>query len=169
MRAESNQNGSEKTIIAPCVADPQDVSSECALVRPDDPCSIVILGATGDLTARKLMPSLFNLYRNQGLPEPFTIVGCGRTPLDHQGFRKKIENAVMSALDADHKTWQAFAKLLYYQTITYDDVSSFDHLKNFVKDLDKKNGTGGNRMFYLALPPSLYQPVTQMLGQAAHA
>ena len=62
---------------------------ECAVLERSDPCIIVIFGATGDLTARKLIPALFNLYRNRGLPESFAIVGCGRTQLDDPQFRSR--------------------------------------------------------------------------------
>ena len=62
----------------------------CVAPVPSDPCSIVILGATGDLTSRKLMPALFSLYRNGGLPKPFLIVGCGRTPWTDEEFRGRM-------------------------------------------------------------------------------
>ena len=61
---------------------------ECSTVQRSEPCAIVIMGATGDLTARKLIPALFNLYKNGGLPDPCIIVGCGRTPLSDDDFRQ---------------------------------------------------------------------------------
>ena len=66
----------------------------CVVAVPADPCSIVILGATGDLTSRKLMPALFNLYRNGGLPEPFLVVGCGRTEWTEVEFRSRMQAAI---------------------------------------------------------------------------
>jgi len=83
----SNQNTELKaraSVSAPDLGvDPQD----CLTVEPSDPCTVVILGATGDLTARKLMPALFDLYIENGLPQPFQIVGCGRTKLSNQAPR----------------------------------------------------------------------------------
>ncbi len=156
----------EDAILTHCSADPEDLSSECALVRPGDPCSLIILGATGDLTYRKLMPALFNLYRNQGLPQPFNIIGCGRTRLDHQGFRNQMKEAVAAANTQDDGRWQGFAASLYYQALGYEDPAGYRQLSRLLEELDGRAATGGNRIFYLALPPSLYQPVARMLGQA---
>lgn len=153
-------------IVAPCVADPFDANSACPLVRPSEPCCIVILGATGDLTARKLMPALYHLYQNQALPEPLTIVGCGRTPLDQPAFREKMEAAVSSALPVEREKLERFLGLIFYQNIAYDDPASFDSLARYLKELDQRQGTGGNRVFYLALPPSVYQTVSSLLGRA---
>ena len=72
-------------------------ADSCITVKPNDPCTIVILGATGDLTARKLMPALFDLFQNSGLPRPFNIVGCGRTDWDDQTFRNQMEKALKIA------------------------------------------------------------------------
>jgi len=165
MKNSSSGHASKISVVAPCAVDRDNTTSECALVRPEDPCSIVILGATGDLTARKLMPSLFNLYRSQGLPEPFSIIGCGRTPLEDQKFREEMETAVMRAIGADPQDWRSFSEKLYYRRIDYEQLASFEQLKGFLDTLDRKTGTGGNRIYYLALPPSLYKPVSQLLGR----
>ncbi len=69
---------------------------DCLAVEPSDPCTIVILGATGDLTARKLVPALFELYLEGGLPQPFQIMGCGRTGLSSQAFRSHLEKALIN-------------------------------------------------------------------------
>ncbi len=156
----------DETVTTHCSTDPSDISSECALVRPTDPCSLIILGATGDLTYRKLMPSLFNLYRSQGLPEPFNIIGCGRTRLNDQSFRDKMEAALSVTGTPDRKSWQAFAKMLYYQPLEYEDPRAYHYLRKLLTDLNRRSSTEGNRIFYLALPPSLYAPVSRMLGQA---
>ena len=71
-------------------------SKECVMPEPTDPCTIVILGATGDLTARKLIPALFHLYLNDGLPQTFQIVGCARTRMDDNEFRNKMESALIA-------------------------------------------------------------------------
>ena len=91
---DSNQNKELKAIASVTTpnlgVDPQ----ECLAADPSDPCTIVILGATGDLTARKLIPALFDLYKKGGLPLPFQIMGCGRTRLNDQAFRSKMEEAL---------------------------------------------------------------------------
>ena len=141
------------------------VADECRIVQRSDPSTIVILGATGDLTSRKLIPALFNLYLNDGMPESFAIVGCGRTELNDKDFRKKIKNALMMEISLDSAKWLSFAESLYYHSIAYDDLPSFEKLAESLKHIDHKHKTRGNRIFYLALPPSLYKPVAQLLGK----
>ncbi len=94
------------------------------------------MGATGDLTARKLIPALFNLYLNDGLPESFQIVGCGRTALENLQFKKKMENALDEAGLLDRARWQDFAAALHYHIIDYENPESYTSLAGFVKDLD---------------------------------
>jgi glucose-6-phosphate 1-dehydrogenase len=142
--------------------DPQD----CLSADPSDPCTIVIMGATGDLTARKLIPALFDLYKKGGLPQPFHIMGCGRTRLSDQAFRSKMEKALAQADLLDQGLWPTFSSALHYQSIQYDNPTSFQSLAASLKDFDTKLKTGGNRIFYVALPPMLYMPVAHMIGQA---
>jgi len=139
---------------------------DCLAVEHNDPSTIVIVGATGDLTARKLVPALFNLYLNNGLPDPFHIAGCGRTKLNDQQFREKMEKAMKVNGIMDNSKWQAFSNILHYRPLDYGDLESFTNLSKFLRKLDQKHNTRGNKIFYLALPPSLYKPVAQKLGQA---
>ncbi len=141
-------------------------SEECQAPQHSEPCIIVIMGATGDLSARKLIPALFNLYLNGGLPESFQIVGCGRTELDSFEFRKKMETALEAAGMLDQARWQAFAAALHYQIIDYENPESYAGLTASLRDLDHKSNTHGNRIFYIALPPILYKTVAQMIGRA---
>ncbi len=142
---------------------------ECLGVYGSDPCTIVIVGATGDLTARKLVPALFNLYLNDGLPYPFQIVGCGRTRLDKQQFRDRMETALDAAGCMDRSKWPTFAESIHYCAIDYGDLASYSSLAEFLRDLDQKKNAHGNRIFYFSLPPSLYKTVGQMIGQAGLA
>ncbi len=139
---------------------------ECLTAEPSDPCTIVILGATGDLTARKLIPALFDLYKEDGLPQPFQIVGCGRTELSSQAFRRNMEQALNNADLLDQRWWPAFASALHYHRIQYDDLQTYLDLAASLKVLETEVNTGGNRIFYVALPPMLYMPVAQMIGRA---
>jgi glucose-6-phosphate 1-dehydrogenase len=134
-------------------------------VEHSEPCTIVIFGATGDLTARKLVPALFNLYINDGMPDSFQIVGCGRTKMSEQKFKDRMKDALDAIHILNHDKWPGFADALSYRSIDYEQLDSFSNLSGFLKDLDETHGTRGNRIFYLALPPTLYQPVTEMLGQ----
>lgn len=161
-----NKNNATGPIIEAGTPDPEIQPKDCLGVEHSDPCAVVIVGATGDLTARKLVPALFNLYLNDGLPDPFHIVGCGRTKLNDQQFRKKMETALMAKGIMNDSKWQAFSDVLHYRSVDYGDLGSFTNLAKFLRELDQKNNTQGNKIFYLALPPSLYKPVAQMLGQA---
>jgi len=139
---------------------------ECVAPEPTDPCTIVIVGATGDLTARKLIPALFHLFVNDGLPKTFQIVGCARTALDDQAFRKKMEVALIDSGIMDQNHWPAFSAALHYQPVNYDDLPSYIRLAESLRDLDLHHDTGGNRIFYIALPPVLYETVARMIGRA---
>ncbi len=148
------------------VNDSGTVTDRCRLTEPLDPFTIVIFGATGDLTDRKLIPALFNLYTHQGLPEQFTIVGCGRTRLTDHEFRNRLKKIPLTSKPPDKDQWDAFTNHLHYRAIDYDDPSRYADLADTLAALNKKVDTGNNRIFYLALPPSLYQPVARRIGKA---
>jgi glucose-6-phosphate 1-dehydrogenase len=141
-------------------------SKECITPEPSDPCTIVIMGATGDLTSRKLIPALFNLYQNQGLPDPFLIIGCGRTRLDDDAFREKMKTALQTAGNLDVSEWANFAAALHYRVVDYESPDTYQNLAHSLRDLDNQYKTQGNRIFYVALPPALYPSVAQLVGQA---
>jgi glucose-6-phosphate 1-dehydrogenase len=140
-------------------------AKECKIAVKGQACILIIAGATGDLTARKLLPSLFNLYQSKGLPESFAVVGCGRTTLDTDQFKQKMEQAVQGEI-RDRLKWEQFAKKIYYQKIFYDDPAGFNRLNALLKEIDSAHKTKGNRIFYLALPPNLYPTLAKMLGNA---
>ena len=157
-------------VVAACqVADLGITPQQCVAPQPLDPCTIVIFGASGDLAARKLIPALFNLYRNGGLPHPFRIVGCARTPMDHEEFRAKFEERLAPDETVKRSQWHDFAPLLHYQSVDYDDITSFTKLAGYLKKLDNVSKTGGNRVYYLAIPPILYETVVRHLGEAGMA
>ena len=139
---------------------------ECIAPEDTDPCTIVILGASGDLTARKLIPALFNLYLNDGLPQPFQIVGCGRTKLDDLEFRNAMQAAVQTSSQPNLSKWPTFADALHYRIIEYDNLESYRRLAEELRNIDRKKNTMGNRIFYVALPPALYHTVAEMIGSA---
>lgn len=136
---------------------------------PLDPCTLVIMGASGDLTARKLVPALYRLYQNGCLPDPFLVVGCGRTELSDSTFRDKMRAALESSLQPQDSRWQEFAASFHYRSVDYGDLPSFFTLAEFLRDLDSRKGCHGNRLFYLAIPPSQYESVARMPGGAGLA
>jgi len=130
-----------------------------------DPCTVVIFGATGDLTAIKLMPALYNLFLRGGLPSPCGIVGCARTTLNRQEFQEHMAEAVKNA-GLDFSRWQDFAALLDYLPLDYATAADYGSLGRFLTNLEEKQQIGGNRLFYLAVPPSLYATISQELGRS---
>jgi len=131
-------------------------ASACALPAPGQPpCLLVIFGATGDLTARKLIPALFNLFLNGILPRPFAIIGCGRTTLNDESFRALLGEKC-AAGTVNHVRWPEFAALLHYQALEYGAANGYKNLASGLAELDQRLGCGGNRLFYLAVPPELY-------------
>jgi glucose-6-phosphate 1-dehydrogenase len=167
MQERQPADGSGHSLMARVsVPDLQLDADACVAPVPSEPCSVVILGATGDLTSRKLMPALFSLYRNRGLPEAFLIVGCGRTQWTDEEFRRRMAEAVRSAGGWDPGLWQPFSSRIYFRTVTYDDARSVADLAQSLRTLEAGHSTAGNRIFYLALPPHLYQPAARHIGQA---
>ncbi|MCX5895265.1 MAG: hypothetical protein NTZ51_05470, partial [Proteobacteria bacterium] len=132
----------------------------CPGDKPVDPCIIVIIGASGDLATRKLAPALYKLYINDRLPDPFLIIGCGRTALNNESFRDRMKDALMSLSTVDAAQWQRFAGNLYYQTLHYDSLQSFKDLARTLKEIDAGHAVGGNKIFYLATPPFLYKTIS---------
>jgi glucose-6-phosphate 1-dehydrogenase len=141
------------------------LAEECQIPIQQEPCALIIFGATGDLTARKLLPSLFNLYQNDRLPENFAIIGCGRTQLETDNYKAKMAR-ILAKRGQDRAKWKLFSKKLYYQTLEYNDPAGFITLSDLLTKIDRKHQTKGNRIFYLALPPNLYPTLANMLGQA---
>jgi glucose-6-phosphate 1-dehydrogenase len=142
------------------------------LSRPEvtvEPCSLIIIGASGDLTHRKLVPALFNLHINNRLPSPFRIIGCGRTKMENEEFRDRMREALHERGKVSPQLWKTFAGFLSYRNMDYGDLPSYLELKEYLQDMDRDHGTKGNRIFYLAIPPTLYEKTAEMLGRAGLA
>jgi len=133
-----------------------------------DPCVLIIFGATGDLTARKLMPALYNLSRIGQLPSHFACVGFARRPKNDDQFRSEMFNATSQhsrVLPVDMKLWKNFSEQIFYHQANFDDDASYEKLKTLLQDLDTRFGTRGNRIFYLSVPPSYFPAISKKLAQ----
>ncbi len=138
------------------------------LPRPS-PCAVVIFGATGDLTRRKLMPALFNLARQGLLPQCFQIVGTSRSVLSNEEFRESMRSALQefgSVGGTGGQLLESFLEDLTYVPSDSEDPASFQDLASHLQHLDETAGTSGNRLFYLAVPPAGYGPIARGLGEA---
>ncbi len=137
-------------------------------MKVPEPHILVIFGASGDLTKRKLVPSLYDLYHQKLLPENFAIVGVGRTPLDNAAFRTKMREGMKefsNFRDEDSCCADEFLNLLNYIAIDTSNVDDYGQLKEYLTAMDKEKKTNGNIIFYLSTPPQLYGPVSTYLGQ----
>jgi glucose-6-phosphate 1-dehydrogenase len=128
------------------------------------PTSIVIFGASGDLTQRKLIPSLFNLFRKERLPKQFRIVGYGGTAFTHDQFRAHLEEGTkeFASFKYTSKEWNDFASGLFYQQGRYDNPADFGKLNSLLKD---REAGSGNRMYYMATPPGVFPEIVDLLAQ----
>jgi glucose-6-phosphate 1-dehydrogenase len=133
------------------------------------PAALIIFGASGDLTKRKLFPSLYRLFKKRMLAGKFFILGTSRVKMTTDQFRATMLEAIKTALprDFDQLTWDKFAPLIYYSTFDYGDAASYAvDLKDRLPELEKRYQTGGNRIFYLAIPPAIFEEVINNLGSA---
>src|SRR5215204_4228852 len=127
------------------------------------PTSIVIFGASGDLTQRKLVPSLFNLYLKGRMPKQFRIVGYGNTAFSDDQFRTHLEEGVKQFASFEFKAdeWAAFASNLGYQQGRYTDLADFKKLGTLLKNWEISSG---NRIYYMATPPGVFPNIIDLLG-----
>lgn len=137
--------------------------------RAAEPCAMVIFGANGDLTKRKLIPALYALYIDGFLPREFCVVGMSRTKMSHEDFRKHMRESMQqfaSDIPLESAKWERFESCLYYLDGHFDKPNGLDNLATTLKDLGKQYGTNGNNLFYLSTPPSLYDPIIDRLAES---
>jgi glucose-6-phosphate 1-dehydrogenase len=142
------------------------------LERMADPCVVVIFGASGDLTKRKLVPALYRLTQEKLLPAEFAIVGFSRTPVSHDQFRANMREAVetYSATNSvDEEVWQSFAQGIFYTAGDINDSAAYQRMSELLEQIDRERGTAGNRVFYLSVAPDLYGEAISQLGEAGLA
>jgi len=127
------------------------------------PTSIIIFGASGDLTQRKLMPSLFNLFRKKRMPKQFRIVGYGGTAFSNEQFRAHLEEGIkqFASFEFNKDEWSKFAPNLFYLQGKYDVLDDFEKLSESMNGWE--NGSG-NRIYYMATPPGVFPDIIDLLG-----
>ncbi|MGH2445269.1 MAG: glucose-6-phosphate dehydrogenase [Candidatus Limnocylindria bacterium] len=142
------------------------------LERMAEPCTMVICGATGDLTERKLAPALYNTLLGGFLPPEFTVVGFARRDLSDDAFREHLLDGINKHSrnkPVKPAIWESFAKGIEYHRGDFDDPAAFTELATRLDRIDRDRGTAGNRLFYLAVPPSLYPEIVNQLDAAGLA
>src|SRR5436190_5215213 len=129
------------------------------------PCAIVIFGATGDLTHRKLLPALYNLAADGELPPAVSVIGFARRPKSDDDFRKEMADAVkkFSRQTVRDEIWKTFGQSIFYHQSDLSDESGFKTLAERLDKIDKERGTRGNRLFYFAVAPDQFEPILKHL------
>ena len=130
---------------------------------------IIIFGASGDLASRKLIPAIFSLKTQKLLPEKYAIVGAGRTKLSNEDFRIKMSSAIVSYSEekvTDQSLISDFVRDLYYHSLDNSSETGYSELKSMLQDVDNKYGIGGNYIFYMATPPSMYEIIAVNLAKS---
>ncbi|MBI4715012.1 MAG: glucose-6-phosphate dehydrogenase [Nitrospirae bacterium] len=143
------------------------VSSEEGIGHRPDPCTMVVFGVTGSLARRKLLPALYHLARRGFLPAPFSLVGVGRRPWDHEQFRREVRAAVEAHsrfLPIDEKVWAHFSSHLFFHPLRFESREDYHALGNFLADRERTAGLV-HRVFYLATPPGEYGTIVGHLGE----
>ncbi len=138
----------------------------CAEMKPP-PCGLIVFGASGDLVHRKLLPSIFELARNDLLCENFFFLGCGRTEISDEKYRADAEAAIRRSVPpVSGDSLTKFIGSLYYISGDYSDPSFYKAITARLIKLERKHHVKGNRVFYLAVPPSIYAQIVEGLGGA---
>ncbi len=137
-----------------------------AAERAPEPCALVIFGASGDLTRRMLLPALYNLALDRRLPPRFVVLGFARTEWSDEEFRAQALRAVSehSRRPVDAAVWESFAGSLFYQPGEYGGEESYRQMVSRLATLERERRTGGNHLFYLAVPPSAVPAIVEQLG-----
>jgi glucose-6-phosphate 1-dehydrogenase len=140
------------------------------LRRRPEPCVAVIFGASGDLTKRKLFPALYALAFRKLLPDQFAVVGVARTPRSSKQFAAAMKQAVKEfARDPFRQdVWDSLAAGMRYVTTDFASEEGEDGIGRALEELDAGRGTGGNRLYYLAVPPQAFETVVQEIGERRH-
>jgi glucose-6-phosphate 1-dehydrogenase len=141
---------------------------EQRLPRVPEPGIIVIFGASGDLTARKLVPALYDLAAQRRLPMEFAVVGISRTQMSHEDYRERLHGALEKhrSGQVSEDVWESFSKGIFYLPGDSKKPETYEELKGFLKQLDAERGTEGNRIYYLSSSPSLFSTIVERLGEA---
>jgi len=131
-----------------------------------EPFTLVIFGASGDLTARKLMPAVYGLFEAGLLPAPFSLIGFARTEKSDDEFRRDIRDALANGVHGrplDEATWAAFAARVAYVSGDYNGPAGFEALKKRLDEIAARDQAPPNRLFYMATPPNVFVPITKQL------
>jgi glucose-6-phosphate 1-dehydrogenase len=137
-------------------------------LRPSSPCAIVVFGAAGDLTKRKLLPAIYNLKASGLLPRQLAVVGVTRKEKSNEQFRDEQSKDIreFATRPVDDALWKEIRDAVYYQAGEFADPATYNKLGALLKDVARDHATGGNILFYLATPPEFFGEIVKRLGEA---
>ena len=127
-------------------------------------CLMVIFGASGDLTARKLVPALYDLCRTQQLPRHMGVLGVSRTKMSDGEFREKMRASCADSPEFSEETWRRFAERLHYEPCDATDFAQFGGLVRRIDELRQTRNTGESLLFYLSVAPSIVEQIVVNIG-----
>lgn len=136
--------------------------------RNVDPCALVIFGATGDLTGRKLAPAIYNLGKDGMLPANFACIGFARREKTNEAFREELKkdiNSYSRVKPIDEPFWQNFHDQIFYHQSEFDSDEGYEKLKELLKQIDSSHATRGNRVFYLSVQPKFFPIIIEKLSK----
>ena len=134
--------------------------------RVISPQCLVIFGASGDLTHRKLVPALFELFRQRRLPSEFALLGCARRPWSDADFRSRMAEALADEVEQHPIAWEQFASCLFYEPVDLEQPDDVVRLGTRLEAIDRLKATRGNRTFYLSVSPAFYGSGCRALAAA---
>ncbi len=144
---------------------PEQIKASSVNERKPDPCIVVIFGASGDLTKRKLLPALYHLDQDGMLPDKFAVVGVARRPLKDEFVNDMRDGIVKGGgVENGDAKLSEFLSTVNYHAMDFDDADGYVRLKALLESLDKRYGTGGGRLYYLATAPDYFAEIIDQLG-----
>lgn len=147
------------------------LDTQNSLNRKTPPTIIIIFGASGDLTARKLAPAIFNLSKDGLLPKRCFLIGYGRSEMSDENFKKEIKNALdaHSRRKIESSTWESLEKNITFHAGAYDDLTSFINLGKKITKIEEKIDCKAQCLFYVSTPPGVFMPILENLGESGLA
>ena len=147
------------------------LDTQNSLNRKTPPTIIIIFGASGDLTARKLAPAIFNLSKDGLLPKRCFLIGYGRSEMSDENFKKEIKDALdaHSRRKIESSTWESLEKNITFHAGAYDDLTSFINLGKKITKIEEKIDCKAQCLFYVSTPPGVFMPILENLGESGLA
>jgi glucose-6-phosphate 1-dehydrogenase len=139
-----------------------------ATIKPAEPQAVVIFGASGDLTKRKLLPAFYHLFVEGLLPEGFVVIGYARSEMTDEEFRERARQSVeqFARCKAEGEVWEEFRKRISYVAGEFESEMAMEHLRERLESADAKHGTDGGRFYYCATPPAAYPLIVKRLEES---